>query len=146
MYVEHGAEESARVLLVDDNKIYVALIESVIDGLPLQLMHVAKDGVEAMAFLKSRAADARFPHPDLILLDINMPRKGGFEVLKELKNDPRLCGIPVVMFTSNDSQDDIDRAYAEGASSFVVKPVDLGGMEAILTELANYWVRTVRLP
>ena len=146
MYVEHCDRDSARVLLVDDNKVYVTLIESVIDGLPLQLMHVARDGEEAMAYLKSRRSNGSSPHPDLILLDINMPRKGGFEVLKEIKSDPQLRGIPVVMFTSNDCKADIDRAYDEGASSFVVKPVDLGGMEAILSELANYWVRTVRLP
>lgn len=146
MYVGHCAKQVASVLLVDDSNVYIALIKSVIGSLPLQLMHVAKDGVEAMAFLKSRTDDRHAPQPDLILLDINMPRKDGFQVLKELKDDPQLRGIPVVMFTSNDCQDDIDRAYAGGASSFVVKPVDLGGMEAILSELANYWVRTVRLP
>jgi CheY-like chemotaxis protein len=112
----------------------------------LQLAQVAQDGVEAMAFLRCEAQRRGGQLPDIILLDINMPRMDGFEVLAQIKAEPALRRIPVVMFTTSDCQDDIDKAYALGACSFITKPCSLEELDTTLRRLAGYWVTTARLP
>ena len=147
MSLHDGVPQPARVLLVEDGHIQTLLIKTALADLPqLDLLHVAKDGVEAMEFLRREAQSVKGHLPDLILLDINMPKKNGFEVLAELKSAPVFRRIPVVVFSTSDSQEDIDRAYDKGASTFVTKPVTLGDLKQVLDRIADYWVETARLP
>jgi chemotaxis family two-component system response regulator Rcp1 len=135
------------ILLVEDDHVQTLFMETALAELPqLDLLHVAKDGVEAMEFLRSDGQLVNGQLPDLILLDINMPKKNGFEVLAELKSDPVLRRIPVVVFSTSDFQEDIDRAYDKGASTFITKPVTLGDLKQVLDRIADYWVETARLP
>ncbi|MFC1596704.1 response regulator [Planctomycetota bacterium] len=135
------------ILLVEDGHVQTLFIETALAELPqLDLLHVAKDGVEAMEFLRREVQGMTGRLPDLILLDINMPKKNGFEVLTELKSDPVLRRVPVVVFSTSDSQEDIDRAYDKGASTFITKPVTLGDLKQVLDRIADYWVEAARLP
>ena len=136
----------AEVLLVEDNPIEVLIVRKVIDGLPsLHLMHVAKDGVEATDFLERRGRYENMELPDLVLLDISMPRKGGFEVLNEIRQDSLLRRLPVIMFTTSNDEADIERAYAEGANTFISKPVKGDEMTHVLSHFADYWTKSARL-
>ena len=145
---DHDEEQqSVKILLVEDDRVQTLMIEAALERLPrLDLMHAAEDGVEAMEFLRHRSQCINGQLPDMILLDINMPKKNGFEVLAELKSDPRLRAIPVIMFSSSDAQEDIDGAYGEGANTFITKPVTLKDLEEVLNRIADYWVMSARLP
>lgn len=147
MSLHDDVPQPARILLVEDGHVQTLLIRTALAHLPaLDLVHVAKDGVEAMEFLgrELRSVNGQLPH--MILLDINMPKKNGFEVLAELKSDPVLRRIPVIIFTTSDSREDIDRAYDKGANTFVTKPATLGGLKQVLDRIADYWLETARLP
>lgn len=128
------------ILMVDDNEDDAILLAEVFRDSPvLQLVHIAKDGVEAMAYLQR---DGEFPNwrrPGLILLDVNMPRKHGFEVLCEVKEDRNLRDIPVVMMTSSKRESDILQAYSAGACTFISKPVDFNKMRSVAAHFAMYW-------
>jgi CheY-like chemotaxis protein len=147
MSLRDDRPQPVRVLLVEDGHVQTLFIETALTDLPqLDLLHVAKDGVEAMEFLRREVQGMTGRLPDLILLDINMPKKNGFEVLTELKSDPVLRRMPVVVFSTSDFQEDIDRAYDKGASTFITKPVTLGDLKQVLDRIADYWVKTARLP
>ncbi|OHB79089.1 MAG: hypothetical protein A2V98_03995 [Planctomycetes bacterium RBG_16_64_12] len=147
MSLHKHVPQPARILLVEDGHVQALLIRTALADLPqLDLLHVAKDGVEAIEFLRREIESAGEQLPDVILLDINMPKKDGFEVLAELKSDPVLRRVPVVVFTTSDSQEDVDRAYAQGANTFIAKPVTLGDLKRVLDRIADYWVETARLP
>jgi len=147
MSLRDGVLQPARILLVEDGHVQTLLIKTALADLPqLDLLHAAKDGVEAMEFLRREVQSVNGQLPDLILLDINMPKKNGFEVLTELKSDPVLRRLPVVVFSTSDSQEDIDRAYDKGANTFITKPVTLGDLKQVLGRIAGYWVETARLP
>lgn len=106
-----------------------------------------KDGVEALSFLRregERFQDA--PRPDLVLLDLNMPRKDGREVLAEMKGDATLKSIPVVVLTTSDVQRDVEASYLCGANSFVTKPMDVEDFFALIHTVESYWFNTVKLP
>jgi len=136
-----------KILLVEDDRVQTLMIEAALEELPqLDLMHVAEDGVEAMEFLRRRSQCMNGQLPDVILLDINMPKKNGFEVLTELKSDPILRRIPIIIFSTSDAQEDIDGAYGQGANTFITKPVTLRDLKAVLNRIADYWVKTARLP
>jgi chemotaxis family two-component system response regulator Rcp1 len=137
----------ARILLVEDGHVQKLLIETALAELPnLHLLHVARDGVEAIEFLRREVQSANGGLPDLVLLDINMPKKNGFEVLAELKSDPVLRKLPVVVFSTSDSQEYVDRAYDQGANTFITKPVALDDLKRALDAIAGYWAETARLP
>ena len=139
--------QPAKILLVEDSPVQRLFMETALADLPqLDLLHVAEDGVEAMEFLRGAVRSVKGPRPDLILLDINMPNKDGFEVLAELKSDSVLRRVPVVVFSTSDSQEEIDRAYDEGASTFITKPATLAELTHVLSRMAEYWVETARLP
>ncbi len=107
------------------------------------------DGEELMDYLKRRgkyAQVASSPRPGLILLDLNMPKKDGREALKEIKEDPKLRGIPVVVLTTSKAEEDIYRTYNLGVNSFITKPVSFDSLVAILRELGKYWFEIVELP
>jgi CheY-like chemotaxis protein len=105
-----------------------------------------EDGVEAMAYLRREGKYQGAKRPGLVLLDINMPRKSGFEVLSELKADPDLRKIPVVMLTSSTDDQDVVKSYEDGASTYIAKPVKTEDLERIFKHFAHYWVQTAKLP
>ena len=114
------------ILLVEDNPGDVRLTQEALKENKIRNnLHVAKDGVEAMKFLRRMNGHAAAPRPDLILLDLNLPKKDGREVLTEIKSDDKLRSIPVVILTTSDAEDDVARAYQMYANCYVRKPIDL---------------------
>ncbi|NQT19164.1 MAG: response regulator [Planctomycetes bacterium] len=137
----------AEILLVEDNPGDVRLtMEALQEAKVLNTLHVAKDGVEAMAFLRREAENANAPRPDLILLDLNLPRKDGREVLAEIKADDDLKSIPVVVLTTSEAEEDILKSYNLHANCYIVKPVDLDQFIEVVKTLQGFWLMVVRLP
>ena len=134
------------ILLVEDNKPDVRLtIEALKDTKVRNRIHVASDGVEAMAFLRREGAHAQAPRPDLILLDLNLPRKDGREVLEEIKHDDALRHIPVVILTTSQAEQDITQSYRLRANAFVTKPVDLEQFLTVVKSIERFWLEIVKL-
>jgi chemotaxis family two-component system response regulator Rcp1 len=135
------------ILLVEDNPGDVRLTkEALRDAKVRNKIFVAKDGVEAMEFLRKEGSFTDMQTPDLILLDLNLPRKNGREVLTEIKNDPELKRIPVVILTSSTADEDILKAYNLHANCYITKPVDLNGFVKIMHSLDEFWFTIVKLP
>ncbi|HKO23821.1 MAG TPA: response regulator [Chloroflexota bacterium] len=135
------------VLLVEDNPGDVMLTSEALEEAKLHInMSVVSDGVDALAFLYRRGPYAEAPRPDLMLLDLNMPRKDGREVLAEIKADPELRGIPVVVLTTSHAEQDIVRTYNLHANAYVTKPVDLEQFIAIVHAINQFWFTIVTLP
>ncbi len=135
------------ILLVEDNLSDVRLtIEALKDAKLANRLHVAEDGVEAIEFLQKKGPYADAPTPDLILLDLNLPRKDGREVLAEIKTDPVLRRIPVVVLTTSAVDEDILRAYDLHANCYVTKPVDFNQFMRIVRTLDDFWLTVVKLP
>ena len=135
------------ILLVEDNPGDVRLtIEALREGKVHNNLNVAEDGEEALAFLRREGSYARAPRPDLILLDLNLPRKDGREVLAEIKADPRLKTIPVVILTTSKADQDIVRSYELNANCYVTKPVDLEQFITVVQSIENFWLTIVTLP
>jgi len=140
-------EGKVDVLLVEDNEDHIFLTRRVLQtsGLPLNL-HVVCDGGEALRFVSRIGAYADAPRPDLILLDIKLPGKDGFEVLQELKSHECFKAIPVVMLTSSAADADIRRACGLGANSYITKPIQLDDILARLQQIPGYWAPLNVLP
>ncbi len=139
--------ETIDILLVEDNPGDVRLTkEALRDAKVLNDVHVAKDGVEAMQFLHKEARFENVPTPDLILLDLNLPRKDGREVLAEVKADPKLKRIPIVILTTSKADEDIIKTYNLHANAYITKPVDLNRFVEIIHTLEEFWFSIVRLP
>lgn len=135
------------ILLVEDNEDDILLEqEALADAKLVNLMSVVRDGEEALAYLRRQGKYQNARLPGLILLDINMPKKNGFEVLNEIKNDPALQHIPVVMLTTSDSEADIVKSYARGACSFITKPMDFDKFREVIRQFALYWALVSRIP
>lgn len=135
------------VLLVEDNPGDVRLTrEALKEGKIRNNLHVARDGVEALAFLRREGEHAGAPRPDVILLDLNLPRKDGREVLGEVKQDPSLRQIPVVILTSSQADEDIVRAYDLHANCYISKPVDLDQFIKVVKSIEDFWFTVVKLP
>ena len=139
--------EPIEILLVEDNvrdaRLAVeTLKESKINN---NLYHVT-DGIEAMRFVYRQGDYAGVPVPDLILLDLNLPRKDGREVLAEVKEDPRLRLIPVVVMTSSEAERDLVRSYGLHANAYVVKPLDMDGFVEVVQGVKDFWLTIVKLP
>jgi len=136
-----------QVLLVEDNPGDVRLTREAFRDAKVHLeMHVAGDGVEAMEFLRRQGAFPNSPRPDLILLDLNLPRKDGREVLAEIKGDPALRSIPVVVLTTSAADADIERSYLLHANCYISKPVDLEGFLTVIRSIDDFWLSVVKLP
>ena len=136
-----------QVLLVEDNPGDIRLTrEAFNEGKLKTNLSVAQDGVEAMAFLRREGKYADAPRPDIIILDLNLPRKDGREVLSELKQDPKLRRIPVVVFTSSKAEQDILRAYDLYANCYITKPVDLEQYLFLVNNVEDFWLMVVKLP
>ncbi len=135
------------ILLVDDNDDDVVLLtESFEDSKFLNLLQVVHDGTEALAYLRREDPFRSARTPGLILLDINMPKMNGFEVLQVIKADPQLRMIPVVMLTTSTRDEDIARSYDGGACSFVAKPVNLEKLKEVIKQFALYWTLVSIVP
>jgi len=135
------------ILLVEDNQGDVRLTQEALkEGKVRNKLHIARDGVEAMAFLRRQELGADTPRPDLILLDLNLPRKDGREVLAEIKADPDLRRIPVVVLTTSQAEEDIVKSYDLHANCYVTKPVDLDRFIHVVKSVEDFWLEIVRLP
>jgi len=135
------------ILLVEDNPGDARLtLEAFKEGRVLNHLVVMKDGVEALAYLRRRAPYAAAKTPDLILLDLNLPRKSGREVLAEIKTDEQLKVIPVVVLTTSADDQDVARAYNEHANCYITKPVDLEQFLRVVHSIEDFWLTRVRLP
>lgn len=136
-----------RILLVEDNPGDVRLTrEALKEAKVNNQLFVVEDGVEAMAFLRSEGEYADAPRPDLILLDLNLPKKDGREVLEEIKQDLELKRIPVVVLTTSRAEEDILKSYNLHANCYVTKPVDLDQFINIVKSIEDFWLTIVRLP
>lgn len=135
------------ILLVEDNEDDVELtsLAFLSTDLPNRL-HVARDGIEGLAFLHRRAGYEQSPRPNLILLDLNMPRMDGRELLVRVKSDAQLRNIPVIVLTTSDSEADISRAYDLHANAYVTKPVDYSKFVEVTDRIVEHWFQLVRLP
>jgi len=139
--------EPIEILLVEDSPDDIVLTtEALKDGKVRNRVSVVEDGEEAMAFLRREGRHATAPRPDLILLDLNLPRKSGREVLAEVKQDPKLKRIPVVIMTTSSNEEDILQAYNCHANCYVTKPVDLDQFLGVIRSIESFWLTVVKLP
>lgn len=135
------------VLLVEDNPGDAQLTRIALEDSKISVhLNVVEDGVEAMAFLRKQDKYANVPHPDIVLLDLNLPRKDGREVLAEIKTDVHLKRIPVVVLTTSQSEEDILKAYNLAANCYITKPVDFDQFVRIVQSIENFWFAIVKLP
>jgi len=139
--------DAADILLVEDNPGDVRLTEEAFrEGQIKNTLHVVNDGVDAMEFLRQRGEYAGAPRPDIVLLDLNLPRKDGDEVLDEIRDDPDLEALPVVVLTSSEAQEDIVQSYELQANAFLTKPVDPEEFIEVVRTFQEFWLSVVRLP
>ena len=135
------------ILLVEDNAgDYRLTQEALREGKVYNNLHWAKDGVEALDFLHRRGRHAKAPRPDLILLDLNLPRKDGREVLSEIKSDEELKTIPVVILTTSQAEEDVVKSYHLHANCYVTKPVDLEKFIVVVQSIDRFWLTIATLP
>jgi len=136
-----------QMLLVEDNPGDVRLTkETLRDSKIMVNLHVVGDGMEAMAFLRKESKYANAPRPDIVLLDLNLPKKDGREVLAEIKQDPDLKRIPVVILTISNGQEDILKSYNLHANAYVTKPLNLEQFAKIVKAIEDFWLTVVKLP
>jgi chemotaxis family two-component system response regulator Rcp1 len=139
--------EPIHILLVEDNPGDVRLtVEALREGKVHNRLSVATDGVEALSFLRRENGHAEAPRPDVILLDLNLPKKDGREVLAEIKGDEALRGIPVVILTTSKAEEDILKSYSLHANCYITKPVDLEQFMTVVKSIEDFWFSIVRLP
>jgi CheY-like chemotaxis protein len=142
----HGGKP-IEILLVEDNVEEAEWTQQALrDSKVRNKVHWVEDGEQAMSFLRREGPYAAAPRPDLVLLDIYMPRKNGQEVLQEIKDDPALRRIPVVIMTSSDDEREIMRAYERHANCYVTKPIDMDKFLEVVRSIEDFWLTVVRLP
>ena len=134
------------ILLVEDNPGDVRLTREALKDSAAINLHVVQDGEKALAFLRQVGQYAEAPRPDLILLDLNLPRKNGREVLAEIKEDPSLKRIPIVILTTSQAEEDVLRMYDLHANCYVTKPVDLDQFIKVVQTIEEFWLTIVKLP
>ncbi|BAZ31569.1 response regulator receiver protein [Cylindrospermum sp. NIES-4074] len=135
------------VLLVEDNPGDAQLIRIALEDSKVSInLNVVEDGVEAMAFLRKQEKYHQVPNPDIVLLDLNLPKKDGREVLAEIKADTVLRRIPVVVLTTSQAEEDILKAYSLAANCYITKPVDFDQFVKIVQSIENFWFAIVKLP
>ncbi len=140
-------DRPAEVLLVEDNAAEVrVIVEALEQGRVPKRIRIARDGEEALALIRNETGLDGGRGPDLVLLDLNLPRMDGRELLAELKSDPALRRIPIVVLTTSDAESDVDRAYGLHANCYVVKPVGLDALTAVLLAIEDFWLSVATLP
>jgi two-component system, chemotaxis family, response regulator Rcp1 len=144
---DRTAPQPVQILIVEDNPADARLVREVMrDSKVLNEIQWVPDGVEALAFLRRQGKYANALRPNLIFLDLNMPRKDGRDVLREVKADTELRRIPIVVMTSSQADEDIARAYDQHANCYVRKPIDFAQFHAVVKSLESFWFATVELP
>jgi CheY-like chemotaxis protein len=139
--------QPVEILLVEDNEDDVVIIQEVFADVVLgTLINVVRDGEEALAYLQRKGKYKVARMPEIVLLDINMPKKNGFEVLEAMKKDPRLQSLPVIMLTTSHREEDVVRSYANGACSYIHKLVDLDEFKQLIKQFEHYWTSISRIP
>ncbi|RJR42167.1 MAG: response regulator [Deltaproteobacteria bacterium] len=139
--------QSAVILMVEDDPADVELTQYMLKKAKILIdLPVVTDGLEALAFLRREGKHAEAPRPDLILLDLNLPGMDGREVLGEIKSDPDLKSIPVVVLTTSQSAEDVLKSYCLGANCFITKPVGLEEFAKVVNAIEDFWFTIVRLP
>ena len=139
--------DEIHVLLVEDDPGDVLMTQEAFEHHKLRnQLHVVSDGVEALAYLRREGEFADAPRPGLVLLDLNLPRKDGREVLEEVKNDPSLRSIPIVVLTTSQAEEDILRSYDLHANAYVAKPVDFERFIEVIRQIDDFFVSVVKLP
>ena len=139
-------DDVIQILLVEDNPGDIRLTQEALkEGTIRNELHVVKDGVEAIEFLKRKGKYIAHPTPDIILLDLNLPRKDGREVLAEIKSDENLKLIPVIILTTSDADLDIQKSYKLHANCFITKPVDLDQFIFIIRQIETFWFTVVKI-
>jgi two-component system, chemotaxis family, response regulator Rcp1 len=139
--------EPIKILLVEDQPADVRLTEEVLkQGKVVNDLYAVEDGESAMRFLRREGEFADAPVPDLVILDLNLPRMDGKEVLQEIKGDPGLRQIPVLMLTTSAAERDIVDAYASHVNAYITKPIDLDEFVAVVSSIKQFWLSIVRLP
>jgi len=140
-------ERQIEILLVEDDPGDVMMTREAFHDYKLHNeLHVVSDGAEAMAFLRQEGEYAGRPRPDLVLLDLNLPRMDGRQVLEAIKSDPELASIPVVVLTTSENEDDVLRSYSLHANAYVTKPVDFQRFIEVVRRIDDFFVTVVRLP
>ena len=135
------------ILLIEDNPADIRLVKEAFKESEINTeLSIVNDGIEAIGFLKQDNNFEKAPIPDLILLDLNLPRKDGREILKEIKHDKKLKHIPVVILTTSSTEEDIYETYANYANSYIVKPTNVGRFIETMKNLEDYWFNILRLP
>jgi CheY-like chemotaxis protein len=135
------------VLIADDDPGDVLLIEEALETTGTTVaVHVARDGQDAVEFLRRTGEFADAPRPDVVFLDLNMPRKDGRQVLAEIKSDPRLASIPILVFTTSQAPDDIRTAYALHANAYVTKPINLDDFTTVVARIEKFFTHIADLP
>lgn len=135
------------VLLVEDDPGDVLMTKEAFEDYKVKnQLHVVNDGAEAMAFLRGEGEYADSPRPDLVLLDLNLPRMDGREVLQAIKSDAELASIPVVVLTTSEAEEDVLRSYSLHANAYVTKPVDFERFIEVVRQIDDFFVSVVRLP
>ena len=138
--------QSVEILLAEDNEDDVIIIQEVFAEMRLAtLIQVVRDGEEALAYLQRQGKYKLVCLPDIVLLDINMPKMNGFEVLEAIKKDPRLQALPVIMLTTSHREEDVVRAYAKGACAYIHKLVDLEQFKHLIMQFEHYWTGISRI-
>jgi CheY-like chemotaxis protein len=139
--------ETIDLLLVEDREADIELTRQGLAEIeaPIRL-HIARDGVEAIAFLRRESSHQSAPRPHLVLLDLNLPRMDGRELLAAIKSDAQLKLLPVVILTTSESDCDVAMAYANHANAYMVKPVEFDQLVEVIRSIAEYWLHAVRLP
>jgi CheY-like chemotaxis protein len=139
--------EPVEILLAEDNPGDAKLTRKALEqGKVINNLNVVTDGVEAMGYLRQEGEYADRPRPDLVLLDLNMPRKDGREVLQDIKSDPDLRRIPIVVMTSSEAEEDIVQSYDLHANAYVTKPIDFDGFIEVVGSLEEFWLSVVKMP
>jgi len=139
--------KAVEILLVEDNPVDVLMTRHALDEAKVfNRLHVVEDGEDAMAFLHQEGKYAEVPRPDLILLDLNLPKKNGREILAEIKQDPRLLEIPVIVLTTSEEEKDISMCYQLHGNCFITKPVDMRQFTDVVRSIEGIWFTIVNLP
>jgi CheY-like chemotaxis protein len=139
--------QPVEILLVEDNEDDAVIIQEVFSDMRLAtLINVVRNGEEALAYLQHTGKYKVVRRPDIVLLDINMPKMNGFEVLEEMKKDPRLQSLPVIMLTTSHREEDVVLSYAKGACSYIHKLVDLDQFKHCIQQFEHYWTGISRIP
>jgi CheY-like chemotaxis protein len=147
MRADKSNPKMIQILLVDDNEDDVLMFKDILEGAKLiNTLEVVYDGQEAMAYLRKEGNFKDSQTPGLIMLDITMPKKNGFEVLEEIKTDLHLKHIPVIVFTTSSREEDIFKSYSFGAASYISKPVEIKKFQEVINHFLIYWAMVAEIP